>query len=188
MRKMIITAVLVLVGASFGQFGFGGGGGTVDTGAYDATIEKTEQIKAEMEKVTYQVDNARDWLVVLFGDHGMPDPFEEKDTSAGDGGTLKGSLSAAEEAKANEHLGNFWDLPKTIEDLLKRAGELLPTVVENIKKIGQDITANPTQAPTLQETLDKLNEAQKNLQDALDMLPPVKADVETITAILQAIL
>jgi len=184
---MIVTAVLILVGASFGQFGFGGGGSTVDTGAYDATIEKTEQIKAEMEKVTYQVDQARDFLVVLFGDHGMPDPFEEKDTST-DGGTLKGSLSAAEEAKANEHLGNFTDLPQTIEDLLKRAGELLPTVAENLKKIAEDISANPAQAPTLQETQDKLTEAQKNLQDALDMLPPVKADVETITAILQAIL
>jgi len=187
MRKMTVTAVLLLVGASFGQFGFGGGGSTVDTGAYDATIAKTEEIKAEMEKVTYQVDNARDWLVVLFGDHGMGDPFEEKDTSA-DGGTLKGALSAAEEAKANEHLGNFTDLPQTIEDLMKRAGELLPTVVENIKQIGQDIADNPTQAPSLQETQDKLNEAQTNLQEAIDMLPKVKADVETIAAILQAIL
>ena len=187
MKKLMVVAVLLLVGASFGQFGFGGGGGTVDTGAYDATVEKTEQIKAEMEKLTYQVDNARDWLVVLFGDHGMPDPFEEKDTSA-EGGTLKGALSAAEEAKANEHLGDLTDLPQTIEDLLKRAGELLPTVAENLKKIAEDISANPTQAPSLNETKDKLTEAQKNLQDAVDMLPAVKADVETISVILQGML
>ncbi|MCK4593918.1 hypothetical protein KAU45_05405 [bacterium] len=186
MRKLIATAVLVLVGASFGQFGLGGG--TVDTSAYDATILKTEQIKAEMEKLTYQVDQARDFLVVLFGDHGMPDPFEEDDTSDVEGGTLKGALSAAEEAEANEHLGDFTDLPETIENLLKRVGELLPTVVENIKQIGQDIADNPAQATTLQETQEKLNEAQTNLQEALDMLPPVKADVETISAILQAIL
>jgi len=186
MRKMIVTAVLVMVGASLGILGLGGG--DVDTSAYDATIEKTEQIKVEMEKVTYQVDQTRDFLVVLFGDHGMGDPFEEDDTSDVESGTLKGSLSAAEEAEANKHLGDFWDLPDTIEDLLTRAGELLPTVVDNIKQIGQDIADNPAQATTLQDTQEKLNEAQTNLQEALDMLPPIKADVETITAILQAIL
>ncbi len=188
MRKLLVASLLVLVCASFAQFGAVDlSSSTMNTSAYEATVSKAEQIKSEMESVTYQVDQARDFLVVLFGDHGMADPFEEK-VSSGDKDTLKSSVSAAEEAQANEHLGNITDLPATIEDLMKQVSELLPTAVENLKDIAGDISNNPTQAATLQATQSDLDEAKTNLEEAVAMLPMVKADVEAISTILGAIL
>ncbi len=188
MRKLLVVSLLVLVCASFAQFSAVGiGGSSVSTSAYDASVDKTEKIKSEMESITYQVDQARDFLVVLFGDQGIADPFEEK-VSDKDKDTVKSSITAAQDAQANKHLGNITDLPATIEDLLTRISELLPTVVENLKDIAEDISDNPTQAATLQTTQSELDEAKTNLEEAIKMLPMVKADVEAISNILSVIL
>ncbi len=160
---------------------------SVDTSHYEQTVEKSAQIKEEMDQLNYQVDQARDFLVVLYGDHGKPDPFEESSSTGENAGTLQGSIDAAEQAKANEHLGNFWDLPDTISDLLERSTELLPTVVEDLESVATDLEENPASATELGAIQDNLNEARDNLQATIDQLPMIQADVETITAILEGL-
>lgn len=184
MRKTTLLICLLTV-MTLAQFGLTGS--SVDTTHYEQTVEKTEQIKEEMDQLNYQVDQARDFLVVLYGDHGKPDPFEESSSAEENAGTLQGSIDAAEEARAKEHLGNFWDLPDTISDLLERSTELLPTVVEDLESVATDLEENPASATELSAIQDNLNEARDNLQATIDQLPMIQADVETITAILEGL-
>lgn len=186
MRKLT-AFILLLTLAALAQWG-PLGGDSVDTGHYEDTLEKTAEIKEGVDAVTHQVDQVRDFLVVLFGDHGMPDPFEKVEEAEENAGTLEGSLAAAEKAQAEEYLGNFWDLPETIQGLLEDTTELLPVVIEDQQQVADDISEHPASAGDLKEIQENLSEANDNLTAAQEQLPMIAADVETITVILQAVL